>query len=154
MNDPFRLDEMASKLRFRKVAAGVVHSEATKQERAATLRDFRNGKIQVLLATDVAARGLDIEGVTHVIHLDFPNTVDQYIHRSGRTGRMGKRRNGDFCCNGRRGAKSCCSLQKKLGIQFEKMEIYKGDFVTKKATSTKKKQSTFPGRKTDKIVSV
>jgi superfamily II DNA/RNA helicase len=146
LNDPFRLDEMASKLQFRKVAAGVVHSEATKQERAATLRDFRNGKIQVLLATDVAARGLDIEGVTHVIHLDFPNTVDQYIHRSGRTGRMGKE--GTVISVVTTGEEQkLLQFAKKLGIQFEKMEIYKGDFVTQKPPAPKKKQSTFPGRK-------
>lgn len=90
LNDPFRLDEIANKLKYRKVKVGVLHAQENKQEREKTLRQFREGRLDLLLATDIAARGLDIEGLTHVIHLDLPDTVDQYIHRSGRVGRMGK----------------------------------------------------------------
>ena len=90
LNDPFRLDEITQKLQFRKMKAAALHSEASKQEREATMRAFRGGKLEILLATDIAARGIDIDDLTHVIHLELPDTVDQYIHRSGRTGRMGK----------------------------------------------------------------
>jgi superfamily II DNA/RNA helicase len=149
MNDPFRLDDMAAKLQFRKVAAGVIHSDAKKQERAATLHAFRQGKIQIVLATDVAARGLDIEGLTHVIHLDLPETVDQYIHRSGRTGRMGKE--GTVISLVTPGEeKKLLQFAKKLGIQFEKLEIYKGSFVARKPQlpkTPKKKRPAFTGRK-------
>jgi superfamily II DNA/RNA helicase len=80
---------VASKLRYKGVDAEVLHSESKKTEREAVLKNFREGKFPLLLASDVAARGLDIEGLTHVVHLDFPQDADQYIHRSGRTGRMG-----------------------------------------------------------------
>ncbi|WP_028400045.1 DEAD/DEAH box helicase [Ectobacillus panaciterrae] len=146
MNDPFRLDDMAAKLQFRKVAAGVIHSDAKKQERAETLRAFRQGKVQIVLATDVAARGLDIEGLTHVIHLDLPETVDQYIHRSGRTGRMGKEGTVISLVTPNE-EKKLLQFAKKLGIEFEKLEIYKGSFVTKKPPAPKKKRPTFTGRK-------
>ncbi|MDG4656287.1 DEAD/DEAH box helicase [Ectobacillus antri] len=146
MNDPFRLDDMASKLQFRKVAAGVIHSDAKKQERAATLRAFRQGKIQVVLATDVAARGLDIEGLTHVLHLDLPETVDQYIHRSGRTGRMGNEGTVISLVTPNE-EKKLLQFAKKLGIQFEKLEIYKGALIEKKPTPAKKKRPAFTARK-------
>ncbi|UOY92788.1 DEAD/DEAH box helicase [Ectobacillus sp. JY-23] len=146
MNDPFRLDDMASKLQFRKVAAGVIHSDAKKQERAATLRAFRQGKIQVVLATDVAARGLDIEGLTHVLHLDLPETVDQYIHRSGRTGRMGNEGTVISLVTPNE-EKKLLQFAKKLGIQFEKLEIYKGGFIEKKPAPAKKKRPAFTARK-------
>ncbi|MFX3625311.1 MAG: DEAD/DEAH box helicase [Ectobacillus sp.] len=146
MNDPYRLDEMAAKLQFRKVAAGVIHSDAKKQERAATLKDFRQGKVQIVLATDVAARGLDIEGLTHVLHLDLPETVDQYIHRSGRTGRMGKEGTVISLVTPNE-EKKLLQFSKKLGIEFEKLEIYKGNFVSKKPPVSKKKRPAFSGRK-------
>jgi len=66
-----------------------IHGDRSQNEREAALRKFKSGKIQVLVATDVAARGLDIEEVTHVINYDLPKTLDSYIHRIGRTGRAG-----------------------------------------------------------------
>ena len=80
---------LAERLKYEGVSLGVLHGELRKNERENALRDLHNGEVSILLATDVAARGLDIEGLTHVIHYDLPSDVDQYIHRSGRTGRMG-----------------------------------------------------------------
>ncbi|MCM3540502.1 DEAD/DEAH box helicase [Priestia endophytica] len=80
----------AEKLEYKGISLGVLHSEAKKEERATALKMLRKGDIPLLLATDVAARGLDVEGLTHVIHVDFPQDVTQYTHRSGRTGRGGK----------------------------------------------------------------
>ena len=67
----------------------VIHGELSKFERKKALDDFRNGKIKVLVSSDVSARGLDIKGVTHIINLDAPSRSEDYIHRAGRTGRMG-----------------------------------------------------------------
>lgn len=61
------------------------------QERELALRSFKSGKTPILVATDVAARGLDIPHVAHVVNFDLPNDIDDYVHRIGRTGRAGKR---------------------------------------------------------------
>jgi len=64
-----------------------LHSDRTQGQRQAALQGFRSGQYQVMVATDIAARGLDVEGISHVINYDMPNTADDYIHRIGRTGR-------------------------------------------------------------------
>lgn len=84
------IPEVEKRLKSRGVHAGILSGEGTKTEREATIGQFRNGQIPVLLTTDLAARGLDIEDVTHVIHFDLPEELNQYIHRSGRTARQGK----------------------------------------------------------------
>lgn len=68
-----------------------IHGDRDMQDRRAALRGFINGRAKIMIATDVAARGIDIPDVAHVINLDLPNDVDSYIHRIGRTGRAGKR---------------------------------------------------------------
>ena len=70
--------------------AAAIHGDLTQARREKVLSDFRSGKIMVLIATDVAARGLDIEGVTQVINNDIPDSPETYVHRIGRTGRAGK----------------------------------------------------------------
>lgn len=89
INDIAEVSFSAAKLNYKELSAGLLHSDLNKQERQSALQGFRDGKIKMLIATDVAARGLDIQGVTHVVHLDLPKDAAQYVHRSGRTGRMG-----------------------------------------------------------------
>ena len=72
-----------------KTKFGILANDFGKQNRAATLNDFKVGRIKLLLATDLAARGLDIPGVTYVVNYDIPNEFNTYMHRAGRTGRMG-----------------------------------------------------------------
>ncbi|XP_030458423.1 DEAD-box ATP-dependent RNA helicase 37-like [Syzygium oleosum] len=67
-----------------------IHGDRTQQERESALRSFKSGRTPILVATDVAARGLDIPHVAHVINFDLPNDIDDYVHRIGRTGRAGK----------------------------------------------------------------
>lgn len=64
-------------------------SDREQREREQALADFRTGKCPILVATSVAARGLDIEHVQHVVNFDLPNNIDEYVHRIGRTGRCG-----------------------------------------------------------------
>jgi superfamily II DNA/RNA helicase len=82
-------DRAAEDLDFRGFAVAAVHGDLGQSARERALRAFRNGKIDVLVATDVAARGLDVSGVTHVINYDCPEDPDTYTHRIGRTGRAG-----------------------------------------------------------------
>ncbi|HEY7174042.1 MAG TPA: DEAD/DEAH box helicase [Micromonosporaceae bacterium] len=82
-------DRVAADLDFRGFAVGAVHGDLGQGARERALRAFRTGKVDVLVATDVAARGLDVTGVTHVINYDCPEDPDTYTHRIGRTGRAG-----------------------------------------------------------------
>lgn len=79
-----------AQLSFVNSPIGLLYGNMSKKDRTDTLRDFRNGKLKILLATDLAARGLDVKGMTHVIHFNVPHSVEQYVHRSGRTGRAGE----------------------------------------------------------------
>ncbi len=70
-------------------AAAMIHGDRTQAQRTAALNSFEEGRIDVLVATDLAARGLDVQDITHVINYDLPNLPEDFIHRVGRTGRMG-----------------------------------------------------------------
>lgn len=82
--------EVVTKLQYHQIKAEALYGESGKMERANVLNGFRSGKFQVLVATDIAARGLDIEHVSHVINYDLPVDADHYVHRVGRTGRAGQ----------------------------------------------------------------
>lgn len=81
-------DRVAHLLRRNNHAVAVLHSNRTQREREQALRGFRDGRFEVLVATDIAARGLDIADVSHVVNYDVPQHPEDYIHRIGRTGRM------------------------------------------------------------------
>ena len=82
-------DRVSEDLDFRGFACAAVHGDLGQGARERALRAFRSGKVDVLVATDVAARGLDVSGVTHVINYDCPEDSETYVHRIGRTGRAG-----------------------------------------------------------------
>lgn len=82
-------DRVAEDLDFRGFAAAAVHGDLGQGARERALRAFRSGKVDALVATDVAARGLDVFGVTHVVNYDCPEDSEAYVHRIGRTGRAG-----------------------------------------------------------------
>jgi superfamily II DNA/RNA helicase len=82
-------DKVAEELSERGFAAAAVHGDLGQGQREQALRAFRNGKVDVLVATDVAARGIDVEGVTHVVNFQCPEDEKTYLHRIGRTGRAG-----------------------------------------------------------------
>ncbi|GLY73184.1 hypothetical protein Airi01_014510 [Actinoallomurus iriomotensis] len=83
-------DRVAEDLAKRGFAAAAVHGDLGQGQRERALRAFRAGKIDVLVATDVAARGIDVDDVTHVVNYECPDAADTYVHRIGRTGRAGK----------------------------------------------------------------
>ena len=82
-------DRIAHILEKRDHKSNRIHGDRSQPQREAALKDFRNGKTRVLVATDVAARGIDIESVSHVINYDIPEAPEDYVHRIGRTGRAG-----------------------------------------------------------------
>ncbi|GAA4915098.1 hypothetical protein GCM10023405_42570 [Streptomonospora salina] len=83
-------DKVAADLKDRGFAAAAVHGDLGQSQRERALRAFRGGKIDVLVATDVAARGLDVDDVTHVVNYECPDDEKTYTHRTGRTGRAGR----------------------------------------------------------------
>ena len=119
-----------SNLVHHKVAAAALFGKVNKkpispEDRKAALDSFRDGTVQVLVATDLAARGLDIRGVTHVVALDVPADSEYYIHRAGRTGRAGKR--GIMVTIGDETQMHLLSsMEKKLKIKITPKELYGG----------------------------
>ncbi|GFH43125.1 DEAD-box ATP-dependent RNA helicase CshA [Lactococcus hodotermopsidis] len=85
-----RVDEITRGLKLLGYRAEGIHGDLAQQKRLAVLRDFKNDNLDILIATDVAARGLDISGVTHVYNYDITQDQESYVHRIGRTGRAGK----------------------------------------------------------------
>ena len=85
-----RADELFAKIKKRGFNVQVIHSDIAQNKRERILKSFRDADLQYLIATDVASRGLDISGVTHIYNYDVPETPEIYIHRIGRTGRAGE----------------------------------------------------------------
>lgn len=85
-----RVDELAEGLKKRGYSADGIHGDLTQGKRDMVLRQFREGVTDILVATDVAARGLDVSGVTHIYNFDIPQDAENYVHRIGRTGRAGQ----------------------------------------------------------------
>lgn len=85
------VDALEKELKLRGFKVGAIHGDKRNRERMRTLEEFKKGVVTILIATDVAARGLDIPNVTHVINFDIPNDYDTYVHRIGRTGRANQK---------------------------------------------------------------
>jgi|TARA_R100000406_G_scaffold32428_1_gene21238 ATP-dependent RNA helicase RhlE len=83
-------DRLSKKLNQAGIQSGLIHGNKSQNFRNRTIEEFKNGTTRVLVATDVAARGIDVADVTHVINYQLPMSMDSYIHRIGRTGRAGK----------------------------------------------------------------
>ena len=80
-------DRIAKLLERQGIRTGALHANRSQGQRLRALGDFRDGRLRVLVATDIAARGIDVEGISHVVNYDFPPQVEDYVHRIGRTGR-------------------------------------------------------------------
>jgi ATP-dependent RNA helicase DeaD len=83
-------DRIAVKLRDKVPGVATIHGDLTQPIRNRVMKDLRDGTIRILVATDVVGRGIDVTGISHVINFDIPDDAENYLHRIGRTGRMGK----------------------------------------------------------------
>lgn len=88
INKTDEIEILSGKLKYHGLKADGIHGSFVKNERKKVMEDFKSGKINLLVASDLAARGLDIEGVTHIFNIDIPEDPRDYLHRSGRTGRV------------------------------------------------------------------
>ncbi|XP_056636456.1 probable ATP-dependent RNA helicase DDX43 isoform X2 [Diorhabda sublineata] len=85
-----RADELSAELALAGVQCQSLHGDRDQADREQALLDIKDGTVQILIATDLASRGLDIDDITHVVNYDFPRNIEEYVHRVGRTGRAGK----------------------------------------------------------------
>ena len=120
-----QVENITSKLKYKNFECASIHAKSDKQERKATLDRFRSGKNKILITSDLAARGLDIPNITHIVQMDLPSDEDFFIHRSGRTARAGKTGinvviGDEFEMN------QFAKLEKKLKITVYPKEIYGG----------------------------
>ncbi|MFS0784616.1 DEAD/DEAH box helicase [Bacillus sp. 1P06AnD] len=128
MKDIGEMDVLAEKWKYKDLHVAVLHAETTKTEREKAIKGFRKGDFPMLLSTDVAARGLDIKGLSTVVHFDVPRTLDQYTHRSGRTGRAGNDGTVISIITASE-EKELKQLARKLGIEVQKKEFFQGRIV-------------------------
>ncbi|MEI6513805.1 MAG: DEAD/DEAH box helicase [bacterium] len=125
-----RVAEQISKAGFK---TNALHSNKSQSQRQSALNDFKYGRVQVLVATDIAARGLDVESISHVINYDIPDTADAYIHRIGRTGRM--ETEGDaMTLITREDAGMVWDIEKALGGPIERRKIDGFDYQNEEPT--------------------
>jgi len=80
-------DRLARNLESHGIRTATLHSNRSQNQRLRALKDFKSGAVRVLVATDIAARGIDVDGISHVVNYDFPMHSEDYVHRIGRTGR-------------------------------------------------------------------
>jgi ATP-dependent RNA helicase RhlE len=115
-------DRIAARLKSTGHTVGVLHSDRSQRERVEALEGFRGGRFEVLVATDIAARGLDIAGVSHVVNYDVPENPEDYVHRIGRTGRA--QNSGDaFTLVTEDDVRDARSIERLLGTAIERKKI-------------------------------
>lgn len=125
------VDEINNDLQNAGLPAAAIHGELSQAQRDKVMGQFRSRRIQLLVATDVAARGLDVHDLTHVINYNLPDQPEVYVHRSGRTGRAGKTGIAISIINGREGRK-LRDIEKHTGIAFAQGELPTAEVVYKK----------------------
>ena len=123
--------EVADKLIKDGYNAESLHGDLSQQQRDLTMQKFRNHLTQLLVATDVAARGLDVDDLTHVINFGLPDDIESYTHRSGRTGRAGKKGTSISIVHSREKFK-IRNIEKIIGKEFVKAEIPSAEEICKK----------------------
>ena len=123
--------EVADKLIRDGYNAESLHGDLSQQQRDLTMQKFRQHLTQLLVATDVAARGLDVDDLTHVINFGLPDDIENYTHRSGRTGRAGKKGTSISIVHSKEKHK-IRAIEKEIGKQFVETEIPKAEEICKK----------------------
>ena len=120
------------------IATDTIHSDRLQEEREQTMKDFRDGELKVLIATDVSARGIDIPNVDFVVNYDMPETSDNYVHRVGRTGRGREKGQAISFCSSEENY-LLKEIEDNLGKPIQTIEISKGDYKTTLEVTGEKK---------------
>ncbi|KAH7366324.1 hypothetical protein KP509_18G072800 [Ceratopteris richardii] len=134
MNHPRRLKDTVFKLEARGITAAALHGELSKLERTNTLAAFRNGKIRVLVTSEVGARGIDVPECDLVVNLELPTDMTHYAHRAGRTGRLGRKGTVVSICEETE-AFVMRKFERQLSIVIEQCEFVRGGLVSSKESN-------------------
>ena len=129
INKSYDVEKTVERLRHHKLSVGGMHGSDDKQSRKNTLDGFREGKIQLLVASDVLARGLDVSDITHIINLDMPESPKEYLHRVGRTGRAGAKGTAISLISNRRDEDVMNKCAKELKIEIKEKDLSEGNIV-------------------------
>jgi len=121
--------EMSAQLISAGYSSDALHGDLSQPQRDAVMKKFREKKVQVLVATDVAARGIDVDGVTHVLHCNLPDDIENYTHRSGRTARAGKSGISIIIGTSLRKIKF---IEQQVGITIKAIQVPTGEELSKK----------------------
>lgn len=111
-------DKIAKHLKKANIKADAIHGDKSQSARQNALTNFKSGKLKVLVATDIAARGIDVDALEHVINYDLPDVAETYVHRIGRTGRAGASGIAISFCDGREEMKNLKSINKLIGLKI------------------------------------
>ncbi len=120
------------KLAHHKIKAVGIFGNQTKAERKSVLDSLRSGKSNILVASDLVARGLDLKDITHIINLDVPEDLNEYTHRAGRTGRAGNKGTAITLVTDHE-VPLLMKIQNMTGIEFEVKELYMGQLIEPEA---------------------
>lgn len=123
---------MADKLTYIGLSVEGLHGDLPKQKREQAIREFKKKETQLLLATDVAARGLDVKNLSFIIQMDVPKEADQYLHRAGRTGRLGSEGGTVLSLVTTEEARKLKQLSTILNIEIEEMRLREGRLIRKR----------------------
>jgi len=128
INNSNEIEIVTSKLKFHNLKVEGLHGSNIKEDRKKAMEDFRAGKVQLLVASDIAARGLDIPGITHIFNYDIPADPKDYLHRAGRTARAG---NKGVCISivTAREIEMMKEYKKTFGIEIQEKGLYMGEVV-------------------------
>lgn len=139
-----KIDQVAnivSKLKYKNIECYALTAKTEKAERKATIDRFRSGKIKILVTSDLVARGMDIPNISHVIQMDMPSDDDFFIHRAGRTARMGKTGINIVIGDGYE-MRKYAAIEKKLKITVYPRMLYKGKLVDPNELNAPKEESS------------
>lgn len=141
-------DRIAKELKKANIAADAIHGNKSQGARQNALTNFKRGKLKVLVATDIAARGIDVDALEHVINFDLPDVPETYVHRIGRTGRAGASGISLSFCDGSEEMSNLKGINKLIGQKIPAMpHIFENAAVENDSTAVSEKKEGFRGKR-------
>lgn len=137
INKSYEIELATEKLKYHGLKVEAIFGEANKEERKKALNNFKTGKVNLLVASDIAARGLDIKDVDYIISIDIPEDKEKYLHRAGRTGRAGHKGT-SICIATEREKVLLQKYEKEFKIKIPQRDLYKGKVVEVKKPSIRR----------------